>query len=141
MLLRHAGIIWLQDILEFIEDSLHGVVLFTFGSTVLMSSMPSYRRTAFLEALAQLPQRILMKYEGEMIDKPNNVMIRKWLPQRDILSKFISTDYNQNDQNDRFSGWWMTDLFRYTFTQHDVTYMPRRGKTCDNTTWLCVNTT
>ncbi|VVC34036.1 UDP-glucuronosyl/UDP-glucosyltransferase [Cinara cedri] len=74
-----------KDILEFIEDSPYGVVLFTFGSTVLMSSMPDHIRTAFLEALAQLPHRTLMKYEVEMIDKPNNVMIRKWLPQRDIL--------------------------------------------------------
>ncbi|VVC34035.1 UDP-glucuronosyl/UDP-glucosyltransferase [Cinara cedri] len=75
-----------EDILEFIENSPHGVILFTFGSIVSISSMPNNTRAVFLEVLAQLPQRTLLKYEGEMlIDKPDNVMIRKWLPQRDIL--------------------------------------------------------
>ncbi|VVC34040.1 Hypothetical protein CINCED_3A018919 [Cinara cedri] len=75
-----------KDILEFIEDSPHGVVLFTFGSTVLMASTPDHIRTAFLEALAQLPQRVLLKYEVKLRDIPNNVMVRKWFPQRDILA-------------------------------------------------------
>lgn len=39
----------------------------------------------FQEVLAQVPQRVLWKYEDEMKDLPKNVMIRKWLPQRDIL--------------------------------------------------------
>ncbi|VVC43587.1 Hypothetical protein CINCED_3A013384 [Cinara cedri] len=75
-----------KDILEFIEDSPHGVILFTFGSTVLMSSLPNHMKTVIIEALAQLPQRVLLKYEDEMENKPDNVMIRKWLPQRDILA-------------------------------------------------------
>ncbi|XP_060863381.1 UDP-glucosyltransferase 2-like [Metopolophium dirhodum] len=74
-----------KDILDFIEDSPHGVILFTFGSTIAMSSIPKYILSAFREALAELPQRVLLKYEGEMEDKPKNVMTRKWFPQRDIL--------------------------------------------------------
>ncbi|CAI6348012.1 unnamed protein product [Macrosiphum euphorbiae] len=74
-----------KDILDFIEDSPHGVILFTFGSTTAMSSIPKYILTAFREALAELPQKVLLKYEGEMEDKPKNVMTRKWFPQRDIL--------------------------------------------------------
>ncbi|VVC43583.1 UDP-glucuronosyl/UDP-glucosyltransferase [Cinara cedri] len=74
-----------KDILEFIEGSPHGVILFTFGSTVLMSSIPNHIKNAFLEALSHLPQRVLLKYEDELEDKPNNVMTRKWFPQRDIL--------------------------------------------------------
>jgi len=76
-----------QDILDFIEDSPHGVILFTFGTTIAMSSIPQYILTAFKEVLAELPQRVLLKYEGEMEDKPKNVMTKKWLPQRDILCK------------------------------------------------------
>ncbi|VVC34030.1 UDP-glucuronosyl/UDP-glucosyltransferase [Cinara cedri] len=74
-----------KDVLEFIEGSAHGAVLFTFGSTVLMSSVPDDIKTAFLDALAELPQRVLLKYEGELKNKPDNVMIRKWFPQRDVL--------------------------------------------------------
>uniref|UniRef100_A0A2S2NLI4 UDP-glucuronosyltransferase n=1 Tax=Schizaphis graminum TaxID=13262 RepID=A0A2S2NLI4_SCHGA len=74
-----------NDILEFIENSPHGVILFTLGSTIKVSSLPDYILNHLKEALSQVPQRILMKYEGEMLNKPKNVMIRKWFPQRDIL--------------------------------------------------------
>ncbi|CAH1710816.1 unnamed protein product [Aphis gossypii] len=75
-----------KDILEFIEDAPHGVIYFTFGSVVSMSTLPENVQSAFREALAQVPQKVLWKYEGDMKDKPKNVMTRKWFPQRDILS-------------------------------------------------------
>eukprot|EP00102_Acyrthosiphon_pisum_P026549 XP_016663759.1 PREDICTED: UDP-glucuronosyltransferase 2B2-like [Acyrthosiphon pisum] len=75
-----------NDILEFIENSPHGVIVFTLGSVVNMSTSPDYIMNPLKEALAEVPQRILWKYEAEnMVNKPKNVMIRKWLPQRDIL--------------------------------------------------------
>uniref|UniRef100_A0A2S2QRA8 UDP-glucuronosyltransferase 2B17 n=1 Tax=Sipha flava TaxID=143950 RepID=A0A2S2QRA8_9HEMI len=74
-----------KDILEFIEQSPIGVIYFSFGSTTKMSSLPEHIKKAFLEVLAELPQRILMKYEEELEDKPKNIMTKKWLPQRDIL--------------------------------------------------------
>lgn len=74
-----------QDILEFIEQSPHGVVYFTFGSIVNIALLPEHIRKTFMEVLAQIPQRVLLKYEGDIKDKPKNVMTKKWLPQRDIL--------------------------------------------------------
>ncbi|XP_060865467.1 UDP-glucosyltransferase 2-like [Metopolophium dirhodum] len=74
-----------KDILEFIDDAPHGVICFSFGSMVLMSSLPENIQSAFRKALARVPQKVLWKYEGEMKDKPKNVMTRKWIPQRDIL--------------------------------------------------------
>ncbi|XP_001950151.1 UDP-glucuronosyltransferase 2B18 [Acyrthosiphon pisum] len=74
-----------KDILEFIEQSPHGVVYFTFGSTVKMTSLPEHIKKAFMDALAQIPQRVLWKYEDEMENIPKNVMVKKWLPQREIL--------------------------------------------------------
>ncbi|CAI6348230.1 unnamed protein product [Macrosiphum euphorbiae] len=50
------------DLLDFIEDSPHGVILFIFGSTIAMSSVPKNILTAFKKALADLPQRVLLKY-------------------------------------------------------------------------------
>ncbi|XP_060851913.1 UDP-glucosyltransferase 2-like isoform X2 [Rhopalosiphum padi] len=73
------------DILKFIEESPNGVIYFTFGTVVALSTMPDHIQNAFKDALAELPQRVLLKYEGEMKDKPKNVMTSKWLPQRDIL--------------------------------------------------------
>ncbi|KAL4112573.1 hypothetical protein QTP88_016328 [Uroleucon formosanum] len=74
-----------KDILDFIEDSPQGVIFFTFGSTIKVSSLPKHIEQSFKEALANIPQRVLWKYEGEMKDKPKNVMTRKWFPQREIL--------------------------------------------------------
>ncbi|XP_016656348.1 UDP-glucuronosyltransferase 2B13 isoform X2 [Acyrthosiphon pisum] len=74
-----------NDILEFIDDAPHGVIYFTFGSVVSMASLPENVLRSLREALAQVPQKVLWKYEGEMEDKPKNVMTRKWFPQRDIL--------------------------------------------------------
>jgi len=74
-----------KDILDFIEDSPHGVIFFTFGSTIKVSTLPEHIEKALKEALADVPQRVLWKYEGEMKDKPKNVMTKKWFPQREIL--------------------------------------------------------
>uniref|UniRef100_A0A2H8TD97 UDP-glucuronosyltransferase 2C1 n=1 Tax=Melanaphis sacchari TaxID=742174 RepID=A0A2H8TD97_9HEMI len=74
-----------EDILEFIQQSPHGVIYFTFGSTVKLSSLPQHIKNVFIEVFAQIPQRVLWKYEDELENKPKNVMIKKWLPQQDIL--------------------------------------------------------
>jgi len=50
-----------------------------------MSSLPEHIKKALMDALAQIPQRVLLKYEDEMENKPKNFMIKKWLPQREIL--------------------------------------------------------
>jgi len=78
----------LQDILEFIENSPHGIIYFTFGSVSSMSTLPKHIKQTFIDAFAQVPQRILWKYDGEINGLPENIMTRKWFPQRDILRKF-----------------------------------------------------
>lgn len=43
--------------------------------------------TAFVEAIAQIPQRVIWKFESDQ-DKsklPDNLLLMEWLPQRDIL--------------------------------------------------------
>lgn len=55
-----------------------------------MSTLPPNIQKAFIEALAKLPQRVLLKYESKIKDKPDNIMTKKWFPQRDILSKIFS---------------------------------------------------
>lgn len=81
--------LFFQDILEFINGSPNGIILFTFGSIVSISKLPENIQRIFIETLAQLPQRVLLKYEGKMENKPKNVMTKEWLPQRDILCENI----------------------------------------------------
>lgn len=61
------------------------MIYFSFGSLVKLSSIPDHVMKVIKEVLAQVPQKVLIKYEGEMKDKPKNVMLSKWFPQRDIL--------------------------------------------------------
>ncbi|XP_044733444.1 uncharacterized protein LOC123296047, partial [Chrysoperla carnea] len=76
-----------SDIEKFISESKHGVIYFSFGSMILGSSLSDDVKQAFMDAFKEIPQRILWKYEDETLPgKPDNVMIKKWMPQLDILS-------------------------------------------------------
>jgi len=56
-----------------------------------MDSLPAKMQISLQEAFAELPQRILWKYDGEVMEnQPKNVMIKKWFPQRDIMGAQIS---------------------------------------------------
>lgn len=79
-----------KDILEFIENSSHGVILLTLGSTIKMTTLPEHIKKTFIEVFRQIPQNVLWKYEGEIKNKPANVMTRKWFPQRDILCTYFN---------------------------------------------------
>jgi len=72
------------------EESPNGVIYFTFGSLVKFSKLPEQILKTFKEVLSRVPQRVLWKYEEDMEDKPENVMISKWFPQREILRKIFS---------------------------------------------------
>ncbi|XP_063840610.1 UDP-glycosyltransferase UGT5-like isoform X2 [Scylla paramamosain] len=63
-----------------------GVIYFSLGSVALGKTMPLKYRQVFLEAFRRLPQRVLWKYEGELQGASDNVRVRSWLPQQDILA-------------------------------------------------------
>ena len=50
------------------------------------AEMPESQRLLLLNVFSRLKQRVLWKWETEVMeDKPQNVMLSKWLPQQDIL--------------------------------------------------------
>jgi len=52
--------------------------------------MPEEKRRVFIEAYSKLPQKILWKWESDILPgQPPNVKIEKWLPQQDILGNKI----------------------------------------------------
>lgn len=76
----------MKDIID--KNNEYGVIVFTFGSLVAINSLPENVLDALKLAFSQLPQTILWKYENDhMPNKPKNVVLYKWLPQRDILRK------------------------------------------------------
>ncbi|XP_055692931.1 UDP-glycosyltransferase UGT5-like [Lutzomyia longipalpis] len=76
----------LKDILDSAKD---GVILFSLGSVVQSSKIQKDRLMEIVEAFRALPQyTFLWKYEKSSlhVEIPSNVIIRKWLPQNDILA-------------------------------------------------------
>lgn len=49
------------------------------------SKLPKEKIDAFLNVLGKLKQRVIWKFEDESYEVPSNVLIKKWLPQSDIL--------------------------------------------------------
>jgi glucuronosyltransferase len=78
----------LQDLKKYLDEAPHGVIYFSMGSDLQTSQMPESMREAFLEAFSQLKQRVLWKWETDLLPgQPSNVKMSKWLPQSDILGK------------------------------------------------------
>uniref|UniRef100_A0A7E5A0M2 UDP-glucuronosyltransferase n=1 Tax=Panagrellus redivivus TaxID=6233 RepID=A0A7E5A0M2_PANRE len=77
----------ISEIVE--SEKTKGIVLFSFGSVIQAFSMPSRVKEAFLGAFSEFPEiTFFWKYEkpedGTASNIPN-VIVDKWLPQRDLL--------------------------------------------------------
>jgi glucuronosyltransferase len=69
-----------------VDESEHGVIFFSLGSLVRSDKISPEKLNAVLETFRALPQRVLWKWESDQLPNlPPNVMVRKWLPQNDIL--------------------------------------------------------
>lgn len=76
-----------KDIKEFIESAKDGVVYFSMGSNIKSTMLPLEIRSGILRAFSKLKQKVLWKWEEPNLpDKPDNVFIRSWFPQDDILA-------------------------------------------------------
>ncbi|KAK4886916.1 hypothetical protein RN001_003187 [Aquatica leii] len=75
-----------KHIEKWINESTHGVIYFSLGSMIKGHSFPEDKRQMFIRAFSRFPQRVLWKWEADtMPEKPENIMIEKWMPQFDIL--------------------------------------------------------
>lgn len=77
-----------QELSDWLADSPHGVVYFSFGSIIRGSTLPAEKIKAFQQAFEKLPQRVLWKWEDSVErGSPSNVKMMKWIPQRDVLGE------------------------------------------------------
>lgn len=74
-----------KDLQSILDTSESGAVLVSFGSLVRATTLPESTLYTLLHVFSQFPHRFILKYEGELSGKPDNVVIRKWLPQGDII--------------------------------------------------------
>jgi glucuronosyltransferase len=76
-----------DDIQQFLDSATDGVILFSMGSMLQSVDWTVQQRKAFSGAFGKLKQKILWKYENETLPgNPGNIMIKSWIPQRDILA-------------------------------------------------------
>lgn len=76
-----------QRLQRFLDDAPDGVVYFSLGSFVRSAYMSEQHRQTFVRVFGSLRQRVVWKFESDdLSDRPDNVLIDKWLPQNDILA-------------------------------------------------------
>lgn len=74
------------DLQKFLDNAEHGVVFISWGSMIRADSLPAAKRDAILKAVKRLKQKVIWKWENETLaNMPENMLISKWLPQRDVL--------------------------------------------------------
>ncbi|XP_012510956.1 PREDICTED: UDP-glucuronosyltransferase 2B17-like [Propithecus coquereli] len=74
-----------KEMEDFVQSSgENGVVVFSLGS--LISNMTEERANVIASALAQIPQKVLWRFDGKKPDTlGRNTRLYKWLPQNDLL--------------------------------------------------------
>ncbi|XP_039751441.1 UDP-glycosyltransferase UGT5-like isoform X2 [Pararge aegeria] len=72
---------------RFLNESEHGVVLFSFGSLIRTATLPKYKEDIIVNALSKLKQRVIWKYEdsAEEGNLTGNILRVRWLPQYELL--------------------------------------------------------
>ncbi|XP_017784695.1 PREDICTED: UDP-glucuronosyltransferase 2B2-like [Nicrophorus vespilloides] len=77
-----------EDIKAFLDGAgKDGAIYFSMGSNLKSKSFPLDKREGIMKALSKLKMKVLWKFEDEnLLGKPSNVLIKKWLPQQDVLA-------------------------------------------------------
>lgn len=102
-----SKVFYIQDLENYIISARKGAILFSLGSNVHSSSMNIEKQKIILDAFEQFPDyNFLWKFEKPSIDLklPENVIIRPWLPQSDILAhpKVIAFVTHSGNVNETF---------------------------------------
>lgn len=80
-----------DDLLAVIDQSDSGVILFSLGTNVPIEHVGIERFSNLMEAFKQFPEytflcKCVLNAEFDNIALPENVIVREWLPQNDVLA-------------------------------------------------------
>lgn len=73
------------DLGKIFDSEKNGVILFSMGTNLKPESFAKDKIDVFLKAFEKLPYTVIWKYADESLKVPKNVVLRKWLPQSDVL--------------------------------------------------------
>lgn len=78
-----------EDLQLLLDQSTEGVILMSFGSMTVLSSLPEEKINMLMRVFGRLGQTVIMKWENISVvvpNRPENVHFLDWLPQREILA-------------------------------------------------------
>lgn len=79
-----------SELKNFIESSENGCILFAMGTNFRSDHLTSDKRKIFIEAFSELGEfNFLWKFDENLLEgceKLGNLMVKKWLPQNEILA-------------------------------------------------------
>ena len=74
------------DLASWLDSAHAGAVFISFGSAISPSQMPEEKLAVVLAVFRALPQiSFVWKWDSEIEELPANVIIKKWIPQQDLL--------------------------------------------------------
>ncbi|XP_070314424.1 UDP-glucuronosyltransferase 2B18-like isoform X2 [Odocoileus virginianus] len=121
-----------KEMEEFVQSSgEHGIVVFSLGSMV--SNMSEERANVIASALAQIPQKVLWRYDGKKPDTLGpNTRLYKWIPQNDLLGHpktkaFITHGGSNGIYEAIYHGIPMVGLPLFADQPHNVVHMTTKG--------------
>ncbi|XP_048220626.1 UDP-glucuronosyltransferase 2B31-like [Perognathus longimembris pacificus] len=121
-----------KEMEDFVQSSGdEGVVVFSLGSMV--SNMTEERANVIALALAQIPQKVLWRYEGKIpYSLGSNTRLYKWLPQNDLLGHpktkaFITHGGTNGVYEAIYHGVPMVGIPLFADQPHNIDQMKARG--------------
>lgn len=86
-----------QETRSYLDNATHGAVYFSLGTNVLSSGLDKEKIAAITAAFRQLaPVKILWKWDkDEYPEMPENVKLKKWLPQNDVLGESLDVSLSR----------------------------------------------
>ncbi|RZB38780.1 UDPGT and/or Glyco tran 28 C domain containing protein, partial [Asbolus verrucosus] len=73
------------DLQIVLDNAKNGVIIFSLGTNVRSDKLGKEIQTEILDAFSKIRETVIWKFESEIENLPKNVLVRKWLPQNDIL--------------------------------------------------------
>lgn len=83
---------------DFMNSAKHGVIYFSLGTVIQGEKLQPGVIQAMINVFGRLEQKILWKWSDDIQQIPDNVMIGKWFPQQDILSKLYTSPTKANSK-------------------------------------------
>jgi len=78
----------LQNLKSFLDEATNGFIYMSLGTNVKSKLLPRGILNMFIDTFADLPYRVLWKFENDSFHAPANIFVSKWIPQQGVLGKF-----------------------------------------------------